>query len=368
MGEVLLKLDNVKKSFGKYKVVKDVSLDIESGEVFGIIGASGSGKTTLLNMLVGFLPQTSGDVVFKAPHLLSYDSDNAEINKFRSVIKNQDEVKKMVGFASQEPSFYGKLTLLENLDLFGTLYGLSKDAKRTNALILLKLMGLFEFRNKLARNLSGGMQKRLDIACALIHDPKVLILDEPTADLDPHLRSQMWNLIKKINSKGTTIILSSHFLDELEDLCDRIGILYDGILQHIGSPAELKRLISAHEEVHIETLKGDYDKLMEGFKPHSKYHVKEIENKGSEIELKTSNPHIVIERLLKILDKQRDVLIDLHVSRPTLNEVFESVIIREEKVREVALEKAKKVAADKASHSFFGKVKKENKKKGKKKK
>lgn len=329
MGDVLLKLEKVEKSFGKYEVLKKISLDIEAGEIIGVIGTSGSGKTTLLNTMVGFLQPSQGGAYFRAPHLLSYESGKDDVNKFRSVTKYQKDVKRMIGFASQEPSFYDELTLFENLDLFGSLYNLSKDARETNALILLKLMGLYEFRDNPASTLSGGMQKRLDIACALIHDPKVLILDEPTADLDPHLREQMWNLIKKINSKGTTIILSSHFLDELEDLCDRIGILYKGELRHIGSPAELKRLISIHEEVHIETLKGDYDAIMKKFKPQKRYHITHIENRGNMILLRTPNPHVVIERLLKILDKERDVLIDLHVNRPTLNEVFESIILKE---------------------------------------
>ncbi len=328
MGEVLLSLNNVNKKFGKHEVLKDISINIESGEIFGIIGSSGSGKTTLLNMMVGFIQPTKGDVLFRSPDLLSYGNDKSEINKFRSVIKNHNEVKSMFGFASQEPSFYNQLNLLENLDLFGTLYDLSKDAKDTNALILLKLMGLYEFRKNLSKNLSGGMQKRLDIACALIHDPKILILDEPTADLYPHLRKQMWQLIKKINSKGTTIILSSHFLDELEELCDKVGILHEGELKHIGTPSELKRLVSPNEEIKIETLNGDYDNIIKMFsKIKSKCKISEIENHGHELEIKTSNTHAVIDKLLKILDKKRDVLLNLSVNKPTLNEVFETLII-----------------------------------------
>jgi ABC-2 type transport system ATP-binding protein len=330
MVETILKLDNISKSFGKFEVLKNINLEIPPGEIFGIIGPSGSGKTTFLNVTAGFVPPTKGNALFRLPHLLEYESGKGEVNKFRSVIKFHDEIKNIIGFASQEPSFYGQLTLIENLDLFGSLYGLSADARETNSLILLKLMGLYEYRKNLAKNLSGGMQKRLDIACALIHDPKVLVLDEPTADLDPHLRHQMWSLIKKINSKGTTIILSSHFLDELEDMCDRVGILYNHQLTHVGSPAELKQLISCDDQIHIQTLKGDYNELTTEFSPHEKYHITHIEDMGTELEIHTKHAHGVIEHMLKVLDQQRDVLVSLQINRPTLNQVFENLIIQNE--------------------------------------
>lgn len=327
MGNTVLKLDKVYKAFGKHEVIKNISLEVAAGEILGVIGASGSGKTTLLNMLIGFLPPTKGQVEFRPSDVVALAEKGEE--EYRSVITYHEEVKQLFGFASQEPSFYGELTLEENLDLFGTLQNLSRDARKVNAKILLKLLGLYEYRKQYAKNLSGGMQKRLDIACSLVHDPKVLILDEPTADLDPHLRSQMWDLIKKINSKGTTIILSSHFLDELEEFCDRIAILHKGSFSHMGTPAELKRLVSSHEEIHIETLKADYDKLIKAFAGKKKYNISHIEDKGSELTIYSSNPHTVIEKLLTELEKHHDVLLNLHVMRPTLNEVFESIIIEE---------------------------------------
>jgi ABC-2 type transport system ATP-binding protein len=338
MGEAVLRLERISKSFGKHKVLRSIDLDVNKGEILGIIGASGSGKTTLLNIMAGFLPPTKGQAQFRSTHVVEYD-DEAQKQAFQSVIAEHDEVKRLIGFASQEPSFYAQLNLKENLDLFGALYDLSADARETNALILLKLMGLFEFQKTLAANLSGGMQKRLDIACALIHDPHILILDEPTADLDPHLRTQMWKLIKKINSKGTTIILSSHFLDELEELCDRVAILYDGTVRHEGTPAELKRMVSADEEVLIETLKGDYETLLSACKPFSKNYISEVHDYGHELLLRTGNAHALIERLLKVMEKNKDVMISLHVNRPTLNKVFEKLMLHETKRQEKKVKK-----------------------------
>ncbi len=358
MADVVLKVDEIAKRFGKYTVLDKLSFDVYSGEIFGIIGSSGSGKTTLLSTLIGALPPSEGEVLFRAMHLLSYESDKESINKFRSVIRHHNEVKRLFGFASQEPSFYGDLTTQENLNLFGTLYGLSKDAKETNALILLKLMGLWEFRNVLSKNLSGGMQKRLDIACSLIHDPATLILDEPTSDLDPHLRAQMWDLIRKINNKGTTIILSSHFLDELENICDRIGILYKGNFAHVGTPAELKRLVAPHNEIHVQTLKGEYDKYLEDLKPQKHYHISFSLNKGSELELQSSSPQMVVDRLMQSIKEQGDVLIDLHVNEPTLNQVFENLMLKQYEPKKEESKKQEKKESKKGKKKFRKKGKK----------
>jgi len=139
----ILKLESVSKSFGKHEVLKDISFDVEEGEIFGVIGPSGSGKTTLLNVMSGFLAPKEGNVSFKSDKLLSFNKEKDDPNIFRSVIKFGRDVKKTIGFASQEASFYKKLTLLENLDLFGSMYGLSRDARKTNSLILLKLILLF---------------------------------------------------------------------------------------------------------------------------------------------------------------------------------------------------------------------------------
>ncbi len=325
MVDTILKVENLFKNYPKKEVLKGINLEIRTGEIFGIIGSSGSGKTTLLNSLIGFIRPDSGYIFFKSPHLLSYDDKDTEA--FRNVLEYHDEVKKSFGFAAQSPSLYKKLTLSENLDLFGSLYGLSKDARETNAKILLKLMGLFEFRSNLAENLSGGMIKRLDMACSLIHDPKILILDEPTADLDPYLRKQMWYLIRKINSKGTTIILSSHFLDELEELCDRIGVLHEGKVENYGTPAQLKRIYQPGEEVHISTTYHRYDILQEKLlKVKTKLKIMHMHDIGTELIIKTRLPLQTVEELAKITNRIQDYIVDLRMNRPSMNEIFEDMI------------------------------------------
>jgi ABC-2 type transport system ATP-binding protein len=303
--------------------------------------------------------------LFSNPHLLDYSQAEGDTT-FRNVLEHPKEIKRLFGFAAQRPSVYGKLTLLENLDLFGSMYDLSKDARVTNSKILLKLMGLWDSRNTIAEKLSGGMMKRLDIACALIHDPKILILDEPTADLDPYLRKQMWYLIRKINSKGTTIILSSHFLDELEELCDRIGITHQGKMENCGTPAELKRLYKAGEEVHISTVQGKYGPLEEHLeKLKTKLKITEVTNMGHELIIKTHKPVEVLRDVVTALKDIEDEILDLRMSKPSLNQVFENIIQTQEDLNaEAELQEANK-AKKKGEHKIwwfpFGSKKKNSK-------
>ncbi|MBD3354724.1 ATP-binding cassette domain-containing protein, partial [Candidatus Woesearchaeota archaeon] len=235
----LIKFKNMTRGFKDKKVLKNISLEIKKGEIFGIIGMSGSGKTTLLNTLIGFLDPEKGDIYYY----------NKKTKKHEPISEDPLEKRKMFGFATQMPSFYPKLTIEENLDHFGSLYNLKSKTRKKNIKRLLKMIGLKSEKDLLAQTLSGGMEKRLGIACALIHDPDVLILDEPTANLDPVLREETWELVEKINRSGTTVIVASHLLDELEPICGRIGILHNHSLVKIGTPDQLKGKYSKNEEI-----------------------------------------------------------------------------------------------------------------------
>lgn len=319
MSNVIIRIKNVVKQYSHNMILDHINLDIFAGEIFGIIGASGSGKTTLLSTLIGFLKIDSGDVLFREDNLLDFSKKE---KSFVSVFDNTKEIKRIFGFASQTPSFYGKLTVEENLDYFGSLYGLSKNDRKTNIFTLLNLMNLMHAKDFLAENLSGGMQKRLDIACSLIHDPKILVLDEPTADLDPFLRKHFWNLFKKINKKGTTIILASHNLGELEILCNRVCILSQSKISAIGTPTQLKDKFSKNEEIYIETFPGNYDLIK---KQLLKLNISKIENTGTELAIHTEQAEKVLHELLHIIEKSKESLIDVRLTKPTLDEVFLSL-------------------------------------------
>ncbi|HDD70864.1 MAG TPA: ABC transporter ATP-binding protein [Candidatus Woesearchaeota archaeon] len=309
-----MRVSNISKSFDGKSVILNTSFNVIPGEIFGIIGLSGAGKTTLLNLMVGFLELDSGDISY-----LSRDG------KLASIRENPDIVKDIAGFSTQHPSFYPKLTAGENLFHFGSLYGLSgiKLIKRVNS--LLSKFGLKDAKNVKASDLSGGMQKRLDIACALVHDPPILFLDEPTADLDPSLRKQFWNLIKQINAKGTTIVLASHFLAEIELLCSRIAVLHNKRIARIGRAEELKQIYSRNFEVFLQTASAVYDDLIRFLKKDERFILDGIEKVGDELKIITPTPEPLLFSLAEFLNKNGQTIDVLHVSRPSIGEVFEEL-------------------------------------------
>lgn len=311
----LVMLNSISKSFGKNTILEDVSLQIVPGELFGIIGLSGAGKTTLLNLLVGFARPDKGNVTLKLP-----DGTNTSIDKDSTL------VKAMFGFAAQTPSFYSKLTVKENLEHFGALYGITESELVPKIKELLSFVDLEDATNSIASNLSGGMQKRLDIACALIHEPKLLILDEPTADLDPMLRRQMWALIKKINKTGTTVIVASHFVDEIETYCQRIAVLGNKKIYQIGTPEQLIASYAKNYEVELETINQEY-----GIMTKSLRRMKSVNNfvqKEDNLVIYTDYPDRLLAWIAKFCQSNKEQIKKLSLSRPSLAEVFESLVTK----------------------------------------
>ncbi len=348
----IIKVCDVVVKLGKATILTNINLDIRESEIFGVVGLSGSGKTTLLNTIMGVLEPVSGDVYYKPQHIIRAREGTAQ---FRSVLSDPPDIKHTFGFSAQSASFYPKLTVHENLEYFGTMYGLSKEVRETNSEILLDLVGLTKSSHQIAERLSGGMQKRLDIACALIHNPHVLILDEPTADLDPVLRSQMWNLVRRINRRGTTVILASHFLEELESLCNRIAILYDKQIVAVGTSYELQSRYHLGQTVVVETAKKDYSRLISGLKEAFKFadshfterngrlivhvpdagsFIQEISNEIG-IEARTAEKRAVpgltandvLRKVMQLLDKAKESALHLVASRSDLNSIFEGIVL-----------------------------------------
>ena len=313
MSAPIIKLSNVTKAFGTHIVLKRINLEIKEGEVLGIIGVSGSGKTTLLRTIVGFLKPEEGEIFFRKKGMLSEKE-----NTLRQLSKNEEAFKKMYGFAPQYHSFYEKLTVIENLYYFGSLYGLDREVIKSNSDALIKMMQLENFKHHLAENLSGGMQRRLDIACSLIHEPDILLLDEPTADLDPLLRRHILEILKEINRRGTTIIISSHDLEEVEWICDRIAIIQDGRIITIGSPEEIKNKYGKTKTLIIESHPGNYKNILKGIK--GGYHSYIID--GARLLLETDNAWNLIKQVISAAEKNKEEIIDINTVEPSLKEVF----------------------------------------------
>ncbi len=305
--QTVIQIRNLQKTLGSKQVLKNISLDIYNGEIIGVIGASGAGKTTLFRTLVGFYVADQGDIWFEGKNI------KTDVGLIRTII----------GFTSQEGCFYEELTSLENLRYFGELYGLDESLIAQRSARLLELVELSGSANVIARNLSGGMKKRLDVAIALIHDPRVLIMDEPTTGLDNKLRKSMWQLIERINKSGTTIILSSHIMEDLEHLCNRVCMLFSGQLVVCAAPAQLKQLYSRNEEIHLESYPGNYHKIIMEIKrlglPLSLYAFHE-----HKLVLYTPQAEIMLKTVLDIMSQQNERLMDVDVNRPSLNEVFEA--------------------------------------------
>jgi ABC-2 type transport system ATP-binding protein len=213
-------LTNVSKTFGNKQVLSNISLIVAQAETFGILGPSGSGKTTLVKMLTGITESSSGDVHVAGTRMPKL------------------EMLQQIGYMAQSDALYTELSAKENLEFFAALYGL-KGAERTRRIVeVMQLVDLEAHLRKRVEQYSGGMKRRLSLAIALLHKPPLLILDEPTVGIDPVLRLSIWNELKALNRQGTTIVLTTHVMDEAEK-CDRLGMIRDGKLLAVGTPAEL---------------------------------------------------------------------------------------------------------------------------------
>jgi len=232
----VLKLERVSKTYdrGQRVAVRDLSLEILPGEVYGLLGPNGAGKTTTLNLIC---------------YLLKPDSGRIEINGQPL----SPPAKSLFGVVPQENLLYRTLTCAEHLNFFADLYGLRGKRKADRMADCLQEVGLGDRQNTLVSQLSGGMQRRLSLAIALVHQPKLLILDEPTTGLDLEARHGLWELIRRLQHQGITILLTTHLLDEAERLCQRIGILREGSLLAEGTLAELRQYIPVQEIVLLQT-------------------------------------------------------------------------------------------------------------------
>ncbi len=317
---IALKVNGVSKELGNRLVLDNISFEVEKGEVFGIIGMSGSGKTTLLSHLIGFLEPDEGEIQYHSDKFTKVKTQD----ELRQLRKSMRDVKSIFGFAPQSPSFYPLLTVEENLIHFGALHKVDKKRLAENMKRLLEMTKLEQHKSKLAEHLSGGMQRRLSIICGLIHNPEILILDEPTADLDPVLREDVWKLIKEINEMGTTIIVASHFLHEMEAMCNRIAILSNGQMLKYGDVEEVKEAFVNNTVVEIKVESTpEYIKTL--YANIKNIYADKVHRGEEKLILYTKKPKETLLDVVNVLKAKKIPVNTLEVHRPTLREVFEKV-------------------------------------------
>ncbi len=236
--ETVLKLDGLIKKYDNKAVVDGLSLTINKGEIFGLLGPNGAGKSTTMNMICSLLKPTAGDIsVFGM-----------------NIRKEAAKVKPMIGYIPQDLAIYDNLKAWENVELFTSLYGIKGNELKKAIDESLDFVGLLDKKNAYARTFSGGMKRRLNIACALGHKPGLLIFDEPTVGIDPQSRNFILEKIKKANEDGTTIIYTSHYMEEVEAICTRVAIMDNGKIVAIGTPNELKNMVrkDKNEDITLE--------------------------------------------------------------------------------------------------------------------
>jgi len=237
----VIQVEDLTKMFGDFTAVNSITFDVEKGEIFGFLGANGAGKTTAMKMLIGILSPTAGEAT-----VAGFD-----------VFTNAEDIKKNIGYMSQKFALYDDLTVKENITFFGGIYGLSKSKIKEKSNTLIEDLGLEKVANQLVGALPLGWKQKISFSVALLHDPKIVFLDEPTGGVDPITRRQFWEMIYKAANHGTTVFVTTHYMDEAE-YCDRVSIMVNGKIEALDTPKKLK------EQFNAATMNDVFLKLARG--------------------------------------------------------------------------------------------------------
>jgi ABC-2 type transport system ATP-binding protein len=308
--EMIISTERLRKSFrspsGDVAAVDGVSIEVARGEIFGFLGPNGAGKTTTLRMLTT---------------LLAIDEGVATVAGF-DVAQRPKEVRSRIGYVSQLGGADSLATGKENLILQGRLYGGDLDSVTRRTEMLMGILDLAEFADRRVKTYSGGQRRRLDIALGIIHEPAILFLDEPSTGLDPQNRVNLWDHVRGLRERGTTIFLTTHYLEEADALCDRLVIMDHGEIVIEGTPRHLKREVSG-ESVVLSLRDGDgtaVDRALATLRAEA--FVREITSDGDEVRLYVEDGSAVLPRILRLLDGDGVGIRSVQLSEPTLDDVF----------------------------------------------
>ncbi|HEV8243176.1 MAG TPA: ATP-binding cassette domain-containing protein [Nitrospirales bacterium] len=306
-GPFAIEVTHLSKTYeGNVTAVEDVSFQVAPGEVFGLLGPNGAGKTTTLRVLITVLRPSGGSA-----SVLGMD-----------VVRQATQVRQAIGYVPQERAIDRFLTGREHLQLLASLYHLPKNRAATRIEEVLKLVGLEHKADEVARNYSGGMKRKLDIACGLIPDPQVLFMDEPTLGLDVESRLKIWEHIRQLKARGITLLLTTNYLDEADQLCDRIAIIDGGRVKAIGAPSELKSGLGG-DVVTLTLAPGDLGKV-EGLAQALKgvKGIRAVSTKQNVLDIRVVSPEQTLSAILTQVEMHRCRLEFVDYHRPRLDDVF----------------------------------------------
>tara|TARA_A100001037_G_scaffold306425_1_gene351370 strand:+ start:1984 stop:2895 length:912 start_codon:yes stop_codon:yes gene_type:complete len=294
----VVQVSGLNKTYGKFVAVNDVSFDVQEGEIFGILGPNGAGKTTTLEMIEGLTSYQSGSITILGTDLK----------------QNPKSIKNQLGIQLQSSAYFDYLTLQEILTLFSSMYKNSKDPKQ-----LLEQVGLNHKSKSRIKQLSGGETHKFTLAAALINDPKILVLDEPTTALDPKSRREVWALIQSINQKGTTVLITTHYMEEANTLCDKIAIMNHGKIITIDSPANLKQSLNSTNSMILTTqIALEQDKIKHLLAIDPAY--EQLEPTVYQLQIGTQAGDF--SKALDLLSRHNIEPLKLEIIEPTLEDVF----------------------------------------------
>ncbi len=307
--EFAIEIKNLEKRFGKLVALKNLNLQVEKGIIFGIVGPDGAGKSTLLKLICGLLQQEEGGIKVLG----------------KNIREEFDFIRKKIGYLSQEFNLYEDLTVDENIEFFGEIYRVKNWRERREE--ILKFTNLIPFRKRLAEKLSGGMKKKLALACTLIHEPEIFILDEPTLGVDPVSRMELWKIIFQLSKRGLTVILSTSYIDEAER-CNKIAVMYNGWILYSGEPEKFKRKMG---RMILEITVSEPIRAFEILKASNLS--EDFNISGDRIRIISINLEDIEKEIYKILEPNGIKIFGTRVKFPSLEDSFVS-ILKESKVGE----------------------------------
>lgn len=308
--EWAVEVDRLVKRFGEFVAVDDISFAVRRGEIFGFLGPNGAGKSTTIRILCGLLAPSSG---------------RALVGGF-DVATEPARVRQIIGYMSQRFSLYDDLTVEENIDFFSGIYGVPAHRRQKRKEDVLRLAGLIEQRSMMTRHLAGGWKQRLALGCALVHEPPILFLDEPTSGVDPIARREFWDLINHLSEAGHTVFVTTHYMDEAE-YCHRLALMHQGKIIALDTPAALKKTLADHHLLFLECAD-----LFEAWKAlDGQPGIRDVAVFGNGLHVTVADPASALPRIRRILAERGLLLHRLEKIEPSMEDVFVALIERNER-------------------------------------